>query len=119
MSWKISVGKVDINDHVAVTAWLVSVLLFPIFCTALPPGHILKPTFHFITALLGAFFRGRESLKGNAKKHSYIYASMYTQLLMEVLHCQYRLLFQDKSFSGTALLEPLKRGLNHNFMKTR
>lgn len=77
MSWKISVGKVDINDHVAVTAWLVSVLLFPIFCTALPPGHILKPTFHFITALLGAFFRGRESLKGNAKKHSYIYASMY------------------------------------------
>lgn len=64
MSWKISGGKIDINDHVAVTAWLApSTLLSPIFCATISPGHVPKPTFHFITALLGAFFGGRESLK--------------------------------------------------------
>lgn len=68
MSWKISVGKVDINDYVTVTAWLASsVLLFPhLLCSHFPRAR----SKHFITALLGReesfssfFFGEREGLK--------------------------------------------------------
>lgn len=97
---------------------LSSMLLFPICCATISPEYVLKPIFHFIIALLGAFFGGRESLKLRSIL-ALMQVCAHLIPLVVVLHFQYRLLFQEKSFSCTALLECLNSGPHHNFIKTR